>query len=225
MKYINEIRKEFNSSNFPVFKIQDIKTILGIKGASDAYIRLLVYNMLKRGEIIRITRGIYTFHIDEATVAGFAYLPFYYGLEDALSERGISLQGTNPFIITTRNVRTGVRQFKGRNYLIKRIPAKYFFGYELVRYYDFWIPVSDVEKTVIDMIYFRYHISYELWPGIIEKLDKQKLQEYLKKYSKRFSDKVMSMCENEIKKGDNPNNIVVDNWVLSEVEHGLGVEH
>ncbi|EQD66731.1 transcriptional regulator, partial [mine drainage metagenome] len=81
-----------------------------------------------------------------------AFLPFYYGLEDALSLRGFWEQETNPVIITPRKVRNGVRQFDSRNYVVRRIDRKMFFGYTFVNYEEFYIPVSDTEKTLIDLI-------------------------------------------------------------------------
>jgi hypothetical protein len=55
--------------------------------------------LLRSGRIYKITRGSYTFY-DEVQYAGFAFQPFYYGLEDALSLLGLWKQETNPVIIT-----------------------------------------------------------------------------------------------------------------------------
>jgi predicted transcriptional regulator of viral defense system len=190
MKYIALVRKEFGSVGFPIFTMADVRLFLKSKGASYAYARLMLHNLLKKGEITRLTKGIYTFHHD-VTVVGFAFRPFYYGLEDALMIRRLSLQGMNPLVLTTRNVRTGVRQFKGRNYVVYRIPKERFFGYSLVKYGDFWIPVSDVEKTVIDMLCMSGGIRDELWPGIMEVLDMKRLRLYLKNYKGKLREKVL----------------------------------
>ncbi len=194
MKYIKYVREHFKDPKFPVFTLYDLRTALRLEGISDAYLKRLVNSLMKKEEITRITRGVYTFH-DDVTVAGFAYRPFYYGMEDALSIRGLSEQGTNPYIMTTKNVRTGVRTFKGRNYVIRRIPERMFFGYELLQYYNFWIPVSDVEKSFIDMLYFEKNIRDELLAEIIPKISMSKLRDYLKGYDKSFSKKVIRLCD------------------------------
>ncbi len=187
MKHINEIRKQLQDVRFPVFKVSDLKSIEGI---SDGYRRVLLHNLLSRGEIVRITRGVYTFHRD-ADVVCFAFSPSYYGFEDALSIRGLSDQATNPIVMSKRNVRRGPRHFIGRNYLVYHVDKRLFFGYDMVKHNDFWIPVSDPEKTLIDMLYFNYDIRDELWPGILKAISKSKLSEYLGFYSARFRKRVL----------------------------------
>ncbi|MDE1825527.1 MAG: type IV toxin-antitoxin system AbiEi family antitoxin domain-containing protein [Candidatus Micrarchaeota archaeon] len=182
MKYIGPIRKRFNNFDVPVFRRSELKLI---KGLSDSYMKVLVHNLLARGEIKRITKGTYTFH-DDADVVCFAFSPSYYGLEDALSIRRISEQGTNPVVVTLRNVRRGARNFGNKKYLVYHLDKSLFFGYDLVRRGDFWIPVSDLEKTLIDMAYFKVNIRNELWPEILANIDKKRLGKYLKKYDKKF---------------------------------------
>jgi predicted transcriptional regulator of viral defense system len=188
MKYIKDIKNTFNDKQFPVFKAYELKTI---KGLSDNYRRLLLHNLLSRKEIIRITKGVYTFHKDVDVVA-FAFSPSYYGLEDALSIRKLSDQGTNPIVITSRNVRRGLREFVDRNYLVYHIDKRLFFGYEMLKHGDFWIPVSDLEKTLIDMFYFKYSVRKDIWSNILPLLDIKRLKEYLKHYDQRFSKKVLN---------------------------------
>ncbi len=150
--------------------------------------------MIHSGEIIRITGGIYTFHKD-VEVVGFAFQPFYYGLEDALSIRRLSLQGTNPAVITIRNIRRGTRKFGGRNYLVYNLDKRLFFGYELVKHGDLWIPVSDVEKTILDMLYFGICIRSEILAGIKERVDTEKVGRYLGRYPKRIRKKIAKELE------------------------------
>lgn len=194
MKYMKYVREHFGRSDFPTFGMNDLRVALKPMGITDAYLKRLVNHMLGSGELTRITKGQYTMH-DDATVVGFAYRPFYYGLEDALRFRGLSMQGTNPLVLTARNVRRGVRQFKGRNYVVYRVQKRHFFGYTMERYTDFWIPVSDVEKTVIDIIYIQGPIRDELWPGILKKLNRKRLNEYLAGYEPGFRAKVLRMIK------------------------------
>lgn len=185
MKYIGYVREHFSSAGFPIVKLSNLRTALKTKKISDAYLKRLINHMMRRGELKRITRGIYTFHND-ITVVGFAFQPFYYGLENALTIKKMWEQGTNPIVITPKKVRTGIRKFGESNYVLQRIDKKLFFGYELIRYYDFWIPVSDPEKTLLDFVYFRHYLREDVLRELKRMIKKEKLAEYLKAYSPEF---------------------------------------
>ena len=135
MKYTAYIREHFNDPKSPVVEFRELKTVLGLKKISQGYLKRLVSYLIKKGELKHISKGVYTFH-DDIAVVGFAYRPFYYGLENALTIRKISEQGTNPVIITTKSVRPGIRKFENGNYMMKRINKHMFFGYDVVKYYN-----------------------------------------------------------------------------------------
>ena len=181
MRHMALLVDTFSKPDYPVFTAKDARILLKGGGVSDDYLYLMMHNLLKKGRVTRITRGVYTFHKD-AAVSGFAYQPFYYGLESALWLRGISGQGANFIVMTSRNVRAGMRNFKGRNYRVQRISGELMFGFEQMRYGEMWIPVSDLEKTVIDMASLGYHISEEVLPEIRKRIGNQKLSAYLKRY-------------------------------------------
>ena len=149
----------------------------------------MLHNLESRGEIERITKGIYTFHSD-ISVVGFAFRPFYYGLEYALYVHGFSEQGSNPVVITSRKVRNGIRKFRDRNYVVHRMAREHFLGYQLVKSGNFWVPVSDPEKTLIDMIYFRHYLPESLLKTLLNAAENKKIDAYLEGYEKRFADKV-----------------------------------
>lgn len=179
MKYIGYVREHFKDPKSPVVTLQELNIVLGIKGISPAYLKRLVNYMTKKKELKRITKGIYTMH-DDITVVGFAFRPFYYGLENALTIRKLWEQAVNPVVITPRNVRQGTRSFEGSNYRLFRIKKGLFFGYDQVRYYNFWIPVSDYEKTLIDFVYFDHKLRDDVLAELKKKIDTRKLRSYLK---------------------------------------------
>lgn len=182
MRHMEKLIATFSRPDYPVFTVADAGLLLKREGVSRQYLHLMLHNLAKRGKIARITRGIYTFH-EDAAVVGFAFQPFYYGLESALWLMGMSGQGANFVVMTPRNVRAGMRSFKGRNYRVQRIGKELMFGYGQMRYGKIWIPVSDLEKTVIDMVSLGYHISEELLPEIRKKINSEKLNGYLKRCS------------------------------------------
>ena len=187
MKYMKQFTEEF--SRKPAFVIDEVKSFLNRRNASDGYYKLLVQNLLKSNRIHKITRGAYSFY-DEVQYAGFAFQPFYYGLEDALSLRGLWEQETNPVIVTPRKIRTGVRQFDSRNYIVRHIKRDMFFGYSLLLYDQFYIPVSDIEKTLIDLVYFGINVPDEVISIMIRKLDRQTFNTYLTELPKYLSNRI-----------------------------------
>ncbi len=189
-KYIDKIRKEFNNTRFPIFTLRDIRILLSKTQVSQRYLKIMLNNLLKKGEIRRITLGVYTFQ-EDITVVGFAYKPFYYGLEDALSYRNFWNQSTNPIVMTPNFLREGLRKFETANYLIKRVKPKFFFGFDFIKYYDIWIPVSDPEKTLIDLVYYKHGIRSDALKLLIKAIDRNKLDEYLKIYGKGLRQKVL----------------------------------
>lgn len=192
MKHVGLVRKWLKRQ--PVFSIKDLRVLLAKNRISKPYSNLLVHNMLKSGELHRIAKGVYSFQSD-AMVSGFAFSPFYYGLQEALSLRNLWEQETNPVIITPKKIRPGLRQIMGSNVLVRRISRKMFFGFDLVKYYDFWLPVSDAEKTLIDFVYFKEHLPKEALEELAAKINKKKLGQYLKKCNSKTSDKVKKLIK------------------------------
>ena len=73
------------------------------------------------------------------------------------------------------------------------------FGYEYYKYSlenkEIYLPYSDIEKTFIDMVYFKQPLDNEAIENFKEKIDKKKLKDYLKKYPKKSREKVMSKLD------------------------------
>lgn len=192
MKYTDYLREHF--ANNYVFTISELRVVFSAKKISNEYLRLIIHNLLSSGELKHITKGVYTFS-DDVEVVGFAFKPFYYGLQEALSIRNLWEQETNPVVITPRKVRSGLRNFEGRNYLIRRVNRSLFFGFEMQKYGDLWIPVSDIEKTLIDFVYFREPLSRQALKEISRKIDRKKLDSYLKKSPLYMKRKVYQMLK------------------------------
>jgi len=190
MTYSKELKERYSKSL--VFSLRDISIYFKSKGLSKKYSYLLISNLLKEGELKRITKGKYTYK-EEIMVSGFAFSPFYYGLQEALSFHNLWEQETNPVIITSKNIKPGLREIFNSNVYLRRINKKYFFGYDFIKYYDFEIPVSDIEKTLIDFVYYNEYLSKEVIKEIKKKLNKKKLKEYLEKYNNSIKEKVFKL--------------------------------
>ena len=148
--------------------------------------RVLSY-LKTSGRIYSIKKGVYSATKDDA-VAGFAYAPFYYGLLSALTMRGLWTQHSRPDVMTMKRVRSSRTTVFGDAddvIFLHHVPAKYFFGFGTVRYGKFSVPVSDPEKTLIDLFYYNVRLSVQSYSGILSAIDLRRLGGYLGRYDER----------------------------------------
>jgi predicted transcriptional regulator of viral defense system len=194
-KYLDKIGNLFKKS--PVVTFDSIKMIVRDKKNVKQYTKQIVRNLIKQNKIKRITKGFYTAH-EDPSLAVFCFSG-YLGVQNALSFHNLWEQETVPVIITSRKVRQGRREVFGANVIIKRIDKKYMFGFEYYKYplenQEIYLPYSDIEKTFVDMIYFKQHMDGEVILEFRKKIDKKKLNSYLKKYPKKFKNRVLSVLK------------------------------
>ena len=183
-KYLSSVNSLFKKSS--VVSFNSIERIVKNK---KNYTKQLIRNLIKQGKIKKLAKGYYTSH-NEISLIVFCFKPAYLGLQDALSYHNLWEQETIPVIITSKKARQGIRNILGVNVLIRRINRKYLFGFEYYKDGDFYFPYSDIEKTFIDMIYFRQPLDKEVVLEFKKKMDKKKLKLYLKKYPKKFIKKI-----------------------------------
>lgn len=186
IKHLARIEELFEKS--PVVGFKSIKRIVGNEG----YAKLLIRNLLAKRKIFRIAKGFYTRH-NESTLFVFFPKPSYLGLQSALSYHNLWEQETIPIVLTSKNIRQGIRNVLGSNLAVKKLDKKYVFGFEYLLDGDFYVPYSDVEKTLIDMVFFKQNLSNEAVKKIRKCIDKKKLDNYLKKYDKSFRKKVLAL--------------------------------
>jgi len=189
-KYLKEILEFFKKS--PVVDSGSINGIIRNKKNVKQYPKQLIKNLISKNRIKKLAKGFYTIH-EDPSLAVFCFKPSYLGLQDALSLHELWEQETIPVIITARKVRQGIRQIFGTNVLIRRINNKYLFGFNYEKQGDFYFPYSDIEKTFIDMVYFKQYLDKETKANFMKKIDKKKLNSYLKAYPKRFRKSVLNL--------------------------------
>ena len=184
-KYQKQIEELFKKS--PVVSFSSVARIIKNK----EYSKQLIRNLLLKGKIKKLTKGYYTKY-DDPSLLVFCFKPSYLGLQNALSFHNLWEQETIPVIITTRKVRPGIREVMGMNVLIRRIEKKYFFGFEYCQEGNLYFPYSDIEKTFIDMLYFKEKLSEEAMKNIFKKINLKKLNAYLKTYPKSIQKQVLA---------------------------------
>jgi len=188
-KYQKDIEELFKKS--PVVSFSSVARIIRGKKKTRQYQKQIIRNLLLKGKIKKLSKGYYTM-FDEPSLIVFCFKPSYLGLQNALSFHNIWEQETIPVIITARKVRQGIRQVIGMNVLIRRIEKKYLFGFDYYQDGDFFLPYSDKEKTLIDMIYFKEQLSREAVGNLLKETDKKKLKAYLKHYPGRIRKAVLA---------------------------------
>ena len=187
-KYLKSIEELFKKS--PVVSAKSIKMVVNKNKKVKQYTKQLIRNLILKGKIKRITKGFYTSK-DNISLSIFCFKPSYLGLQDALSFHDLWEQETIPIIISTRKIRTGIRKIMGGNVLIKMISKKYFFGFDYHNDNGVYLPYSDIEKTFIDIIYFKENLGKDVLNNIKEKISIKKLKLYLKIYPKKFRSMVL----------------------------------
>lgn len=192
-KYIKDIYKFFEIS--PVVNYKSIEMLIREKKNIKQYPKQFIRNQIEKGKIKKLVRGFYTIH-DNINLSVFCFEPSYLGLQDALSYHNLWEQESILVIITSRKVRQGIRKILGLNVMVRRINKKYFFGFEYMKDGDFYFPYSDIEKTFIDLIYYKQYIDKKTLIEFKKKIDNRKLKNYLKKYPKLIKKRV----ENVLKK-------------------------
>ena len=70
---------------------------------------------------------------------------------------------------------------------------EYVFGFSLMKYGDFFIPVADPEKILIDMVYCREFIPEETKAALLDSIDRELLSEYLLRLSIPTKKRVLSV--------------------------------
>ena len=134
MKYKKKFKEHFSGRQ--VFTTKDARLFLSSLGASREYVNLFLNQMAKKGEVNRIKKGTYTFG-DDPMLSGFAYRPSYHGLQDALSLLDLWDQETNTVLLTPLKVRAGIRNILGGKVIIRRINRNMFFGFKMLKYFDY----------------------------------------------------------------------------------------
>jgi len=178
-KYLKKIEALFDKSS-----VVDTKSIRRIIGTNSFYEKQVINKLLRQKKIIRLAKGKYTTRTNPE-LAVLAFQPGYLGLQDSLSQHGLWEQETVPVIVTSKKVRTGMRNIGGMNVLVRRTLNKYMFGIDYMPTGELYLPYSDVEKTLIDIVQFREKIGAETIKTIKKRIDLKKLAQYLKHYPNR----------------------------------------
>ena len=151
---LRDLTKEINT---PIFSRTDLLKLFPDEPTNQ--INTQLYRMIKRGELVGIKRGLYSFpnsKVDEFVLANKIYTPSYVSLESALNIYGIipdivaNITSVTP--VTSKRFNTALG-----TYIYSKINKSLYFGYESVLdnesklYYN----IASPEKALLDYIYVR----------------------------------------------------------------------
>ncbi len=88
----------------------------------------------------------------------------------------------NLAVITSTKAKPGIRDLMGTRAIIRGISK-----IEYMKYKGIFVPVFDVEKTLIDFAYCKIGLSKEDLGSLIRAIDKRKLNKYLKRCRKALN--------------------------------------
>jgi len=195
MTLANEISDAFK--NFKTFTFNDVRMALtGKKKISDKTIQVTLSRMVKSKKLYKVTKGVFSLEKRD-DIVGFAFSPFYYGGVAALMIRDLSDDQVKMEIMTTRRVKRSLVEIYGGDsvVVVHHVPKKYYFGFEDLKYGNLTIPVSNPEKTLIDIFYYKKRLSMQDYAEVLKHIRISILIKYLKVYDKRTAKVVMDFIK------------------------------
>jgi predicted transcriptional regulator of viral defense system len=184
-----DLNNKINQLKLEVFSMQDLQKLF----PKDLNIKIQVKRLVDRGVLTRITRGLYKLPntgLDLEKLSTQIYNPSYISFEGVLSKYGVINQGFYKITLaTTRHSKK--MELSGVPCEYTQIKDSLFFGFNLIK--DTYI--AEVEKAFLDEIYLmvlgKRVVNTDEWN--VENLDKKKIKEYLKKFSKGVGNKALEI--------------------------------
>ncbi|MFH0928378.1 MAG: hypothetical protein V1821_02795 [bacterium] len=187
-----EFRQKFK--DFIVFSLDDIRK------ADLRFHRRRLNDWQNKGYLKKLRRGYYLFSetpLNEKAlhlIADRLYSPSYISFETALSWYGLIPEGVYSVTAASSRKTSSFKTPIG-NFLYQRIRPDLFFGYRLEKYHEQGYKIAEMEKALLDYLYFHPKISDEAdfheWrfnsQEFLAKANMEKLQNYAKAFqNKRF---------------------------------------
>ena len=157
----------------PLFSFADISQIVSGK----EYGKKLLKKWVLSKEVQKIKRNAYTFHNDPFLISTFLNKPSYISSVSALSYYRLITQIPKDIVCFTPQKNASLKFISE----IRFIHTNYFFGFDMLEYMNFKIPIATPEKAMIDSIGI---VPISLFEEAIRSVNINKMLEYLKKIKK-----------------------------------------
>jgi len=186
--------------DFPIFSIKDIEKM------DLSFHKQRLSEWQRKDYVKKICKSFYIFadlEINEKilfTIANRIYKPSYVSLEMALSVYGLIPEAvygiTSVTSQRTKNIKTPIGDF-----IYRHIQSNLMFGYELREHNGYHYQVAEIEKAILDYLYFNSKINdAESFEGvrfnIIEAKEKINIEKF-NKYLRAFNNKALEKRANK----------------------------
>lgn len=184
-----EIRDNALDSGRAVFSMQQLSNLVGkSKAACTVYASRLV----QKGMAVRVLKGKISFEKDEFIIATQLIEPSYISLNSALLFHGIITQVQKDVeCVTAKNS----LRFKKLGIIYHKIPSQLFFGFKKHAKGRSYVMIAEPEKALLDGLYLNIFSKKDL-TELVEKIDLQKLKEFIKQFKGRGKKKLERMIAN-----------------------------
>lgn len=196
MTIANDIINTFKT--YKTFTSGDVRILMKSrhKKVSDKLLQVSLSRMVKEGVIYTVIKGVFSTQMRD-DITGFAFSPFYYGGLAALMMRDLIDDQVKIEVMTTRTVKRSYQAIYGgkSKIILHHIPTKYYFGFSDLKYGDITVPVSDPEKTLIDIFYYQIALSVRDYAEVLKRLNAGVLNKYLKHYDRHTRTAVIAFVK------------------------------
>lgn len=171
-----------------VFSVEDLSKILNISNRN--YLRVLLFRMLKRKEIMRIRRGIYSYTSDynPYELANKLKRPSYVSFERILYDNGVTFQDSSNKITSISN-NSYFEKIIDINYQYNKIKNEILYNPTGIQI-EKEARVASIERAICDTIY----LSKNYYFDNLSKINKEKLLTISQIYNKRTIEEVVKIC-------------------------------
>ena len=181
MKYL-DLKKELENYNLGIFSLNELVKITKQK---KEVIKSSISRFIKQNKILKIKKGFYSINnIENKFILNKVFNNTYIGINSALEFYEVTNQRFNNLDLISKNNLNNqvINNFKIN---FHKVNEKLFFGYERKKMNNQEFFVSNIEKTIIDCVYFSSKVYLSETNNLIKKMktkiNLELLQIYLNK--------------------------------------------
>lgn len=177
---IHIITSELAKMERAVFTVIDIARVGNISKKSAA---VYTNRILKNKLLFRVEKNKFSTTKDPFIAVSQIIFPAYLSLTTALYLHNTVQQVIDKIYVITTRQKKSKEIFGIKTYFIKVSP-RLMFGYTKIRKENSFIMLADLEKTILDCLYFQKYCSLQYLCEALKKADIEKLESYAKQFKK-----------------------------------------
>lgn len=152
----HDFELKIKGKGIPLFTVADIQNLFGVTKVAASF---LLQRYTKKGFIIRLKRGLYSFPDalpSDLYIANKLYSPSYISLEFALAYQGVIPEIVYEITsVTTKATRRFEVKKLGKVFSYRKIKKAAYTGYNIQKSQGISFNIADAEKAFVDANYLR----------------------------------------------------------------------